>query len=106
MLNSVNLVGNLVLDVELKKTNEGLDVCNFRLAVNRPNKDKTCDYFTCVAFGNNAAYVSKYGKKGMLCCVTGRLQTRRYENSEGKQVTVTEVIANDVHLVSRQSKDE
>lgn len=88
-------IGRLCADVETRQTQNGKNVATYRLAVDRPaSKDgqKEADFLTCVAFGNQADFASKYLHKGMRIAVEGRVQTRNYENKNGQKVYVTEII--------------
>lgn len=88
-------IGRLCADVETRQTQNGKNVATYRLAVDRPaSKDgqKEADFLTCVAFGSQADFASKYLHKGMRIAVEGRVQTRNYENKNGQKVYVTEII--------------
>lgn len=96
MINSSTLVGRLTRDPELNKTPSGKSVVSFTLAVNRQfNKEET-DFINIVAWNGAADFVGNYINKGDLVGVTGSIQTRNYENSNGDKVYVTEVLANSV----------
>jgi single-strand DNA-binding protein len=103
MLNRVVLVGRLTKDPELKYTPNGVAVANFTLAVNRPfsnqQGEKEADFINCVVWRKPAENVANYLKKGSLCGVDGRLQTRSYENNQGQRVFVTEVMAESVQFL-------
>ncbi|PAD17387.1 single-stranded DNA-binding protein [Shouchella clausii] len=110
MLNRVILVGRLTKDPALKYTPNGVAVANFTLAVNRPftnqQGERDADFINCVVWRKPAENVSTYLQKGSLAGVDGRVQTRSYENNEGKRVFVTEVVAESVQfLESRGSRD-
>jgi single-strand DNA-binding protein len=103
MLNRVVLVGRLTKDPELKYTPNGVAVANFTLAVNRPFKnaqgENEADFINIVVWRKPAENVANYLKKGSLCGVDGRLQTRSYENNQGQRVYVTEVMAESVQFL-------
>ncbi|RAP29124.1 hypothetical protein C2W64_04071 [Brevibacillus laterosporus] len=107
MLNRVILIGNLTKDPELRYTSNGVAVTTFTLAINRPysgaGKEKEVDYINIVAWRQLADLCAQYLAKGKKCAVEGRLQTRSYDNKEGKRVFVTEVVAENTHFLS--SKD-
>lgn len=90
-MNAVALTGRLTADVELMKTPSGVSVCSFRIAVKRPKvKDKT-DFFTVVAWRNNAENICQYFHKGDRIEFTGTLTSRNYEDKNGNKRTLIEV---------------
>lgn len=110
MLNRSILIGRLTKDPELRYTPAGLAVTQFTLAVERPfSKDgeKETDFIPIVTWRQTAEACANYLRKGRLCAVEGRIQTRNYENNEGKRVYVTEVIADNVRFLesNRESSE-
>ncbi|WP_105977956.1 single-stranded DNA-binding protein [Staphylococcus simulans] len=103
MLNRVVLVGRLTKDPEFRTTQSGVDVSTFTLAVNRNFKSKNgeqqADFINCVVFRKQAENVNNYLNKGSLAGVDGRLQSRSYENDEGRRVFVTEVVCDSVQFL-------
>ena len=100
MLNHVTLLGRIGQEIELRTTNSGTDVVAFRLAVPRNyNKDAT-DWINVVAWKGTATLISKHFQKGDMICIEGNIQTRDYDDKDGKKVYVTEVIAERVHFVT------
>ena len=103
MINSVNLVGRLTRDVELRVSQSNVAVASFTLAVNRQfksaNGEREADFINCVAFKKTAEILNQYAGKGSQIGVTGSIQTRNYENKDGQRVYVTEVIANNIALL-------
>jgi len=102
MLNRVILIGRLVRDPELRYTPAGVAVNQFTLAVDRPvakGKEKEADFINIVAWRQLAETTAQYLRKGRLTAVEGRMQVRNYDNSEGKKVYVTEVIADNVRFL-------
>ena len=109
-MNNVTLVGRLTKDVDLRKTQSGKSVASFTVAINRKfNKDET-DFINCVAWEKTAEYLHNYTQKGMLISVEGNIQTRSYDDKDGKRVFVQEVLANRVqgleYLEKQQSHDD
>ena len=103
-------VGRLTRDVDLKFTAQGLAVASFTVAINRPYKNQQtgeydADFINCVAFRKLAENVANYTKKGDLICVDGRIQTRSYENNQGKKVYVTEVVAENVQFLQTKKQE-
>ncbi|PAE17263.1 single-stranded DNA-binding protein [Virgibacillus sp. 7505] len=103
MLNRVVLAGRLVRDPELKYTPNGVAVANFTLAVNRPFKSQSgeseADFINCVVWRKPAENLANYMSKGSLVGVDGRVQTRSFDNQEGKKVYVTEIVADSVQFL-------
>ena len=99
-MNKTILIGNLTKDPELTQTTSGIAVAKFTLAVQRKFKNAEgeyeSDFINCVAWRNTAEFVQKYFKKGEKVAVSGSIQTRTYDNSDGKKVYVTEVVADEV----------
>lgn len=104
------LTGRVTKDIELKVTPTGKSVCSFSLAVNRKfvqDGERQADFINCQLWGKSAETLEKYGKKGMLIGVEGRLQTRNYTNQQGQTVYVTEVVAESfTFLEKKQSNDQ
>lgn len=96
MINRVVLVGRITKDAETKKTQSGLSVCSFSIAVEK--KDGT-DFIDCVAWRQAADFMGQYVKKGDLIAVDGRLQTRQWER-DGHKNKATEVIADSVRRLT------
>ncbi|WP_078556378.1 single-stranded DNA-binding protein [Bacillus alkalicellulosilyticus] len=103
MINRVILVGRLTKDPELRYTPNGVAVANFTLAVNRPfsnqQGDREADFINCIIWRKQAENVANFLKKGSLAGVDGRIQTRSYDNNEGKRVYITEVVAESVQFL-------
>jgi single-strand DNA-binding protein len=95
-MNIVVEMGRLVAAPELKQTQSGKAVCSFRIAVNRGGKDKGADFFDVVAWEKTAEFVSKYFQKGSMIAITGKLQSRQYQDKNGNNRTVIEIVANNV----------
>ena len=107
-INHVALVGRLVRDVELRKTNSNTSVCSFTVAVDRRFKSQQqgaqdADFISCIAWRQAADFLSRYGSKGAIVSVEGRIQTRSYDNASGQKVYVTEVVADNVQLISSRN---
>lgn len=103
MLNRVVLVGRLTKDPEYRTTPSGVSVATFTLAVNRTftnaQGEREVDFINCVVFRRQADNVNNYLSKGSLAGVDGRLQSRNYENQEGRRVFVTEVVCDSVQFL-------
>jgi single-strand DNA-binding protein len=114
MINNVVLVGRLVRNADLKYTSSNQAVASFMLAVNRnfknQNGEREADFINCIMWRKQAENFSEWTQKGMLVGITGRIQTRNYENQQGQRVYVTEVVADSFHVLESrgngaQSKD-
>ena len=104
MINSVALTGRLTKDVDLRTTQNGVSVASFTLAVNRQySKDKESDFINCVAFKKTAEVLQQFAGKGRLIGVTGSIQTRHYTGKDGKEVYVTEVLADSVSFLDSRN---
>lgn len=95
-------------DAELRYVNESMAVATFRLAVNRNFKGqdgkREADFINCVIWRQQAENLASWAKKGALIGITGRIQTRSYENQQGQRVYVTEVVAENFQLLESQKE--
>lgn len=100
-MNNVCLIGRLTATPELKTTPNGVNVCNFSIAVEDSYKgadDKpVVDYIDCIAWKHNADFLCKWFDKGVRIAITGKLKTRLYE-ADGKKRKIVEVICNTVEF--------
>ena len=110
MINRVILVGRLTKDPEYRQTPNGVSVATFTLAVNRSftnsQGEREADFINVVVFRKQAENVSKYLSKGSLAGVDGRIQSRNYENNEGRRVFVTEVVADSVQFMDSKGSNQ
>ena len=97
MLNHITIMGRLTKDPELRRTQTGKPVASFGLAVKRDFGDET-DFFDCVAWGKTAEFVDGYFAKGRMAIVSGSLQTRSWENKEGRKQKTVEIKADNVYF--------
>ena len=108
MMNSTCLVGRLTKDVELRYTPSNVAVATFTLAVNRTfkneNGEREADFINCVMWRQQAENLANWAKKGALIGVTGRIQTRSYDNQQGQRVYVTEVVAEQFQLLESKGQ--
>ena len=109
LINQVTLVGRLTKDPELRYTPDGKAVSNITLAVNRNFRNTVgnyeADFVQCIIWKKSAENTAQYCKKGAIIGITGRIQTRRYENQEGKYVYVTEVVTERVQFIGTKQND-
>ena len=104
-INRVVLVGRTTNEVKVSKTNSGLSVASFTVAVDRFKKEDGADFINCVAWRQAADFLGTYCEKGMRIGVDGRLQTRTYER-DGRTVYVTEVVADSVQILENKRQDQ
>ena len=110
MINNVTLVGRLTKDVELKYTPANVANVSFTLAVNRTfknaNGEREADFINCVIWRQAAENFANWVKKGALIGITGRIQTRNYENAQGQRVYITEVIAENFQMLESRNQQQ
>ena len=102
-MNKAILIGRLTRDPELRTTPTGRNVCQFSIAVNRTytnaNGEREADFINCVVWDKQAENLAKYQKKGNQIAVDGRIQTRNYDDKDGKKVYVTEILASNISFL-------
>lgn len=103
-MNSINILGNICNDMELKATQSGKSVCSFNIAVKRPFASDITDFFKVVCWGKTAENVCKYCGKGSKVGVTGMLTTRKYTDKDGIDRTTQEIVANNVFFFGGKSE--
>ena len=110
MINNVVLVGRMTRDAELRYTPQNQAVATFTLAVNRNFKNQSgereADFINVVIWRQQAENLANWAKKGALIGITGRIQTRNYENQQGQRVYVTEVVADNFQLLESRASRE
>ncbi|MET3683841.1 single-strand DNA-binding protein [Alkalibacillus flavidus] len=110
MLNRTVLVGRLTKDPELRYTANGVAVANFTLAVNRPfsnqQGEREADFINCVIWRKQAENLASYMGKGSMVGVDGRIQTRSFDNQEGKRIFMTEVVAESVQFLESRNSNQ
>lgn len=108
-MNSVQLVGRLTRDPEVRYTDSGTSIARFSVACdrrfNREGED-SADFISCVAFGKTAEFLEKYFYKGKRIGLNGRIQTGSYTNKEGQKVYTTDVIAENVEFVESKNSGD
>jgi single-strand DNA-binding protein len=110
MINQVTLVGRITKDPDLRLTPEGTPVTNITIAVNRPFKNQQgeyeADFVQCTLWRKTAENTANFCRKGSIIGVTGKIQTRNYQNQDGKRVYITEVVGETVQFLSRRMSEE
>lgn len=106
MINNVTLVGRLTRDPELRYTPSNIAITTFSMAVNRNFKnqagDREADFINCMIWSQQAENFANWCKKGNQVGITGRIQTRSYDNQQGQRVYVTEVVADTFQLLEKR----
>lgn len=106
MINNVVLIGRLTRDAELRYTPSNIAVATFNLAVNQnfknDNGDREADFINVVMWRQQAENFANWVKKGNLVGITGRIQTRSYDNQQGQRVYVTEVVAESFQILEKK----
>lgn len=106
MLNVVAIMGRLVADPELRTTQQGTNVCTFRIACERSytqkGQQRQADFVDIVAWGKTAEFICKFFQKGSMIAVDGSLQTRHYQGKDGSNRTAVEVVASKYQLCRRK----
>lgn len=104
-MNSVQLVGRLAADPDVRYTDGGTSIARIRVACDRRYKkegEQTADFISCVAFGKTAEFIEKYFIKGKRIGLNGRIQTGSYEK-DGAKVYTTDVVIENVEFVENAS---
>lgn len=107
MINKVILMGRITQDLELKCTNNGLSVLTFGIAVERgyvkQGEERQTDFITCVAWRQQAEFISRYFSKGRMVAIEGSLRTRTYDDKNGVKHYVTEVYVDNASFTGERS---
>ena len=109
MMNRVFLIGNITKDAELGTTASGVNFCRFDLAVTRnysQDNEKVTDFFSCTAWRGTAEAVARYCKKGHKIAVLGMLQTRTYEDNEGRKHKAFDIMVQEVEFLTPKANAE
>lgn len=109
-MNKVVLIGRLTKDIEIRYTQKEDAVGNFTLAVQRnyknANGETESDFINCVCFKQIAKLIEQYTNKGDQLAIEGKIQTRNYEDKEGKKRTSTEVVVENIQFLGAKKKEE
>ena len=109
MLNKIVIMGRLVADPEMRRTQSGTGVCSFTIACERDFADKSSgeketDFFDCVAWHRTADFVEQYFSKGKMAVVAGRLQKRSWTDKDGRKRETAEIVVENMYFA--ESKRE
>lgn len=106
-MNKVVLMGRLTRDPEMRQIQQGTTVVSFTLAVDRRfarEGQQQADFISCVAWSRLAEFICKYFQKGSMIAVTGRLQSRSWDDKDGKRQYATEVIVEEAYFTGSRSE--
>lgn len=110
MLNVVAIMGRLVADPELRTTQQGTNVCTFRIACERSytpqGQQRQADFVDIVAWGKTAEFICKFFRKGSMIAIDGSIQTRQYQDKQGNKRTAVEVLANNISFAGAKAADK
>lgn len=110
MLNVVAIMGRLVADPELRTTQQGTNVCTFRIACERSytpkGQQRQADFVDVVAWGKTAEFICKFFQKGSMIAIDGSLQTRNYQDKQGIKRTAVEVVASNISFAGEKAADK
>jgi single-strand DNA-binding protein len=108
-MNKVNLMGRLTKDPELKYTGNNVAVASYSIAVNRrfakPGEEKQADFLNIVAWNKLGEFCGNYFKKGMQVAISGRIQTRTWDDQDGKRQYFTEIVAEEAYFADSKKDD-
>lgn len=105
-MNSVNLIGRLTRNPELRTTKTGKSVCSFSIAINHGFKEnKTVSYIDCEFWSSTAEYVSNYLKKGNLVSISGELRQDRWQDKDGRNQSKIKILALQVNGLESKKDD-
>lgn len=109
-MNKVFLIGNLTRDPELTETTSGVALCRFAIAVNRnygsADGERKTDFFNIVAWRGLGETVARYAKKGNKVAVSGSIELRNYEDSQGVKRTGVDIVAQDVEFLTPKGSSD
>lgn len=106
-MNSIKIQGRLTKDPEQKVGSSGAEYCKFTVAVDRKrSKDKAVDFFDCTAFQQTGAFVAKYFAKGDGIIVSGRMESDKFTDKDGKNRTAWGITVEDVEFPLGKGRSE
>jgi len=106
MYNKITLVGRVCTDIDLKTTNSGVNVAQFRLAVDSTytkEGERKTNFINIVAWRKNGEFASKYFSKGRMMGLDGELNIREYTTSDGQKKTIAEIVVDKIFFVDSKS---
>ena len=108
MFNKCIMMGRIVNDIEFKTTPTGVNVAQFRIAVDRrfqqKGEEKKSDFFNIVVWRQQADFVNRYFSKGRMIMIEGELNTRQYTDKNGNPSTWYEIVADRVSFTGEKAQ--
>lgn len=110
-INKITIAGSMGADPEVRNTQGGKEVCTIRVATNDyhgsgENREQVTEWHTVVLWGQLARFAGEHVRKGANVYVEGRIQTRKWQDKEGKEQSVKEIIANEFQAITRSGKQD
>lgn len=109
-MNKVVLTGRITKDPEIRYTQSGMPNLRFSLAVDRQTRDaqgnRTADFISCVAFSQQADFISRYVKKGNILAIEGRIQTGQFQGQDGQVRYTTDVVIERIENLSPREQNQ
>lgn len=106
MLNRVIILGRITQDLEIRQTQGGVAVLSFTVAVDRgyvkQGEERQTDFINCVAWRQQAEFISRYFAKGRMIAIEGNLRTRTYDDKNGVKHYITEISVDSAFFASEQ----
>lgn len=107
MLNQCNFIGHLGADPEIRNTQGGDKVANVRLGVSEKwNGETRTEWVRCVAFKGLADVLERFTSKGSKIRITGKMQTRKWQDQSGKDQYTTEIIVRELDLLDSKPTEQ
>ncbi len=108
MLNTAIIMGRLTADPELSTTTSGISMTRFSVAVDRgytkPGEQKQTDFIRCIAWRQQAEFITKYFRKGSMIAVQGSIQVRPYEDRNSNRRESTGIVVSNVSFCGSKSE--
>lgn len=106
MLNSINIQGRITKDIEIKNTQSGKKYASFCIACGQKiGKEERTSFIDCVAWEARAEFIAKYFQKGSMILLSGRLESRSWDDPNGNKRKAVEVIVNEVNFCGEKKKE-
>ena len=109
MINQAIIMGRITAPLEIKQTQSGTPVLQFTVAVDRDyvrqGEERQTDFISCVAWKQTAEFIGRYFGKGRMIALTGRLQSRTYDDRNGTKHYVTELVVNQASFTGEPKQD-
>ena len=106
MLNNINIQGRITKDIEIKTTQGGKKVASFCIACGQKvGQEERTSFIDCVAWEKRAEFIANYFSKGSMILLSGRLESRSYQDNAGNNRKVTEVVVNEVNFCGEKKQE-